>query len=35
MFDKIEKRLEECVTKFLGGLLGAFTEAVQKSHDFI
>ena len=33
--EEIEKGLEQGVAKFLGGLFGAFTESVQKSHDLI
>ena len=33
--DEIEKRLEQGVAEFLGGLFSAFAEAVQKSHDLI
>ena len=33
--EEIEKGLEQGVAEFLGGLLGTFTESVQKSHDLI
>jgi hypothetical protein len=33
--DEIEKGLEQRVAEFPGGLFGALTESVQKSHDLI
>jgi hypothetical protein len=33
--DEVEKGLEQGVAEFLGGLFGAFTKSVQKSHDLI
>jgi hypothetical protein len=33
--DEIEKGFEQRVAEFFGGLFGAFTESVQKSHNLI
>ena len=33
--EEIEKRFEQRVAEFLGGLSGSLTESVQENHDFI